>query len=100
MINIKTAEVEILELIKKLKKLHSKVNVARWLDSDTVEVAKAYHKQKLEEKCEWKYDEDYEYYNTSCGVEYALTDGTLEDNEHYHCPFCGKKISLLTQEEE
>ena len=65
----------------------------------------AYHKQKMEEKCEWKYDEDYEYYNTSCGEEYALNDGTvectsLEDNKIKHCPFCGKKISLLKQEEK
>ena len=69
------------------------------------ECAKDYHKQKMKEVCKWKYDEDFEYYNTSCGEEYALNDGTvectsLEDNKIKHCPFCGKKISLLKQEEK
>ena len=51
-------------------------------------------------ECEWRYDEECDFYNTSCGSEYALIDGTLEENEHYYCPFCGKKILLLTQEEK
>lgn len=73
------------------------LSLAQFDGHDMIEFAEYYHKQKLEEKCEWKYDEDYDYYNTSCGTEYTLLGGTLED--HY-CPFCGKKISLLTQEEK
>ena len=62
------------------------------------ECAKDYHKQKMKEVCKWKYDEDFEYYNTSCGAEYGLIDGTLEENEHHHCPFCGGRIILTNKQ--
>ena len=63
------------------------------------EYAEEHHKQRLAEKCEWEYDEECDFYNTSCGSEYALTDGTLKENQHIHCPYCGKEISLLAEKE-
>ena len=44
------------------------------------------------EECEWEYDENYDYYETSCGKGYSLIDGTLEENELKYCPYCGKLI--------
>jgi len=60
---------------------------------------KTYHRQKMEEVCKWNYDEECDFYNTECDEAYCLIDGDLKDNKHNYCPFCGKKISLLTQEE-
>ncbi len=41
--------------------------------------------------CEWKYDDDG-YFHTGCNYDYALVDGTLEDNRHNFCPKCGGRI--------
>ena len=43
-------------------------------------------------ECEWVEDNDWGYFSTSCGNEYCLIDGTLEENKHRYCPYCGKKI--------
>jgi len=100
---MKTAKLK--KLAKKILTKYSDGHYTQFAGHENIimamkECAKEYHKQKVKEKCEWKYDEDFEYYNTSCGAEYALYDGTLEENEHHHCPFCGRKISLLTKEEK
>ena len=46
------------------------------------------------EECEWEYDEKYSYYETSCDNDYCLLDGTLEENNHKYCPYCGKPIKV------
>ena len=46
------------------------------------------------EECEWEYDEDYSCYDTSCDNAYCLLDGTLEENNHKYCPYCGKPIKV------
>ena len=99
---MKTAKLK--KLAKKILTKYSDGHYTQFAGHENIimamkECAKDYHKQKMEEVCKWKYDEDFEYYNTSCGAEYALYDGTLEENENYYCPFCGKKI-LLKQEEQ
>ena len=62
----------------------------------------AHHPQPISEEriCEWTNDEDYEYYETSCGEAYSLIDGTLAENKHLYCPFCGGKIKELTNNNE
>ena len=42
--------------------------------------------------CFWTYDDIDECYNTGCGNAYCLVDGTLEENEHRYCPYCGHPI--------
>ena len=42
--------------------------------------------------CVWTYDDIDDCYNTGCGNAYCLVDGTLEENEHTHCPYCGGQI--------
>jgi hypothetical protein len=42
--------------------------------------------------CKWKNEEGEGYFHTECGYDYALMDGTLEDNEHNYCPKCGGMI--------
>ena len=47
--------------------------------------------------CEWKYDDMDDYYETACKNAYCLADGTLKDNEHKYCPYCGGLIQLAQQ---
>ena len=44
--------------------------------------------------CEWKYDDMGDYYETACKHAYCLADGTLKDNKHKYCPYCGGLIQL------
>ena len=49
----------------------------------------------MPKRCKWYIAEDEggdEYYDTECGEAYVLVDGTLEENKHNYCPFCGGKI--------
>ena len=50
--------------------------------------------------CEWKYDDMDDYYETACKNAYCLADGTLKDNEHKYCPYCGGLIQLAQQAQE
>ena len=51
--------------------------------------------QYCEEKtCEWKYDEEFCFYDTECDEAYQLEVGDLDENKHNYCPFCGGKIVL------
>ena len=43
-------------------------------------------------ECYWQYDEEHCFYDTECGEAYCLMDGTLAENKHKHCPYCGKPI--------
>ena len=95
---MKTEEKEINEALEYIKSKHNGEIPYKYGANECARLMAAYHKQKMEEKCEWKYDEDYEYYNTSCGAEYGLIDGTLEENEHHHCPFCGGRIILTNKQ--
>lgn len=46
-----------------------------------------------EETCTFNYDAGTEAYICSkCGLTWALTDGTPEENEMYYCPKCSRKI--------
>ena len=47
--------------------------------------------QRMEDGiCKWTYDEDYDCWETECGFEYCV--GSLELNDYYHCPQCGRQI--------
>ncbi len=47
---------------------------------------------RLHHKCEWSYDDIYDYYSTTCGDDFALTHGSLEGNKLKYCPYCGGTI--------
>ena len=51
------------------------------------------------EACTWSYEEwsDGDMWKGECGVEWAMFDGTPEENGMNFCPRCGKK---LIEEEE
>jgi len=58
-----------------------------------------YAEQYCEEKtCEWEYDEEFCFYNTECDEAYQLEIGTLEENKHNYCPFCGGRIILTNKQ--
>ncbi len=44
---------------------------------------------EITQRCAWTYDEDMDYYETGCQHAYCLNDGTLEENKHRYCPYCG-----------
>ena len=50
--------------------------------------------------CEWKYDDIDDYYETACKRGYSLEDGTLKDNDHKYCPYCGGLIQLAQQAQD
>lgn len=54
--------------------------------------------QDAAQACEWVYQTDPDYYETSCQHAYCLTAGTLEENEHRYCPYCGGKIVEANRE--
>ena len=43
-------------------------------------------------ECEWKYEEDECYYNTSCGDTWYFPEGNIKENGILYCPFCGKRV--------
>ena len=51
-----------------------------------------YHQAKSWEECKWKYDEDDDKYDTSCGRAFCFMVDTPKENEYYYCPGCGKRI--------
>ena len=44
-------------------------------------------KEKLK-VCKWKYDEDYNCWQTDCGVLYHIHKGTPKDNDMKFCHIC------------
>jgi len=45
--------------------------------------------------CLWTLTKDAdgeEFWNTSCGHGWELTEGNLEDNQICYCPFCGMEM--------
>ena len=50
--------------------------------------------------CAWKYDSVDDYYDTACGNAYCLSEGTLADNDHRYCPYCGGLIDEQTEDGE
>ena len=47
-----------------------------------------------ERECVWTMidDGDDQHYETTCNEAYYLIDGTLDENRHRYCPYCGGKI--------
>jgi hypothetical protein len=48
--------------------------------------------------CEWKYNEDYDCYDTDCGNSFSLDNGTPKENCMKYCPYCGKEIYVIASE--
>jgi len=68
-------------------------------DQDKLTIISKGAKPMSEEgNCEWTYDENHCYYDTNCGKAYGLIDGTLKENSHIYCPYCGGKIKELNSE--
>lgn len=48
----------------------------------------------MEKKCQWSHSaNDYsDYWETTCGNEFSIIDGTPEENNMKYCPHCGYTI--------
>jgi hypothetical protein len=42
--------------------------------------------------CKWKYDKDFDLYDTGCGYIYEPVNGL---SQIAYCPYCGKKIKVI-----
>ena len=62
---------------------------------------KSHLSEQKVEICEWSQncDDDERYFDTSCGEAYVLIDGTLDENKHKYCPYCGCKIYLTPSDD-
>ena len=52
----------------------------------------------IPDPCTWTYDDDYDYFDTSCGQAYVYDAGTLEENGVIFCQHCGRKIVEIEPE--
>lgn len=48
--------------------------------------------QQINGTCKWKYDENYNMYETDCENAFIFVEGRKSDNGFLFCPYCGKKI--------
>ena len=48
--------------------------------------------QQISGICKWKYDENYNMYETDCEHAFIFIEGRKSDNGFLFCPYCGKKI--------
>ena len=57
--------------------------------------------EREEKGCEWR-EEGYEggTWETSCGKAFSLIDGTPEENEMKHCPYCGGVLKQIAPDSE
>ena len=46
----------------------------------------------MEETCLWEYQDLENYYHTSCGDDFMVSEGTPRENGMKYCTYCGKKI--------
>jgi hypothetical protein len=46
------------------------------------------------ETCEWKYDEDMDYYHSQCDEYWTIFEGTPKENNMKFCHGCGKLIKV------
>jgi len=56
-------------------------------------------------KCKWTADyivcgEPTGNYDTLCGNDFVLNEGTVEENHMKFCPFCGEEIEAIEQPKE
>jgi len=46
-------------------------------------------------ECNWKYDDIYEFWETSCSHAFCIMEGNPADNRMKYCPYCGKFLKEL-----
>ena len=45
--------------------------------------------------CRWKYDEIQDSWETDCGNDFVLMNGTPADNRMQYCPYCGYRLEVI-----
>jgi hypothetical protein len=56
--------------------------------------------EKMAEKCNWNESAGGEYWQTDCGKQVVITDGTPAENGMRYCYHCGKQLDGKRYEEE
>ena len=44
--------------------------------------------------CIWKFDSQYDYYNTSCDNLFEFSADGPNENKFLYCPYCGNKLEV------
>ena len=50
--------------------------------------------------CTWGYDDGDDYWETSCDGAFQLVDGTPADNGMKFCPYCGRPIEEVSENDQ
>jgi len=50
--------------------------------------------------CNWTYEDNNNYWQTDCGDEFVLEDGTPKDNGMRFCVYCGKPLAEVIPPED
>jgi hypothetical protein len=54
-----------------------------------------------EKTCEWELiNDDINYWESKCGIDFTLIDGTPAENNFNYCPNCGGVLVVVESEEE
>ena len=71
----------------------------RTAERQRAEYADAEAKQ-YQDLCIWTdMDDDYGGWETSCGEAFCLVDGTPRENKMHFCPYCGRKLKEVRENE-
>jgi hypothetical protein len=49
--------------------------------------------------CIWEYEQDFEYYDTTCDNNFHFIDGNCKENKFLYCPYCGRVIIEILKED-
>ena len=97
---------EIYSAIPKLDKIIEELELHSFeLGTDTIPVHYVRLNEAIEivkqggvsdDVCEWRLcDEEANVYDTSCRNPHILIEGTPKENNYEYCPYCGKKIRVI-----
>lgn len=56
--------------------------------------------QPEQKECKWKQWSEGDTFDTDCDNCFSLIEGSIEENNFKHCPYCGKLIKVVNEEKE
>lgn len=66
------------------------------LSKEILTALKQFEPEPLE--CKWKQWPEGDTFDTDCGNCFSITEGSIEENDFKHCPYCGKLIKVINKE--
>lgn len=67
--------------------------------NNAIEIVNQVEQEYNNDLCEWFAEgREMDVYFTKCGQAHIFVDGTPEENNHEFCPYCGKKIKVVSND--